>query len=172
MRFILFVSIVLSSVDPMAAADEKANNPEAKLLGIWKTIRVERDAKKSTTSMTQIVFKKGARLEIHETDPMFGNTAVVERFKLRARGKTMEIDLGQTTDEGKPVFGNELKDGTTEYFPCSRGIYKLEKDKLTICWQYDAEKPRPKTFSTKDGDGKTLWVLERVESETKAKRDE
>ena len=43
-----------------------------------------------------------------------------------------------------------------------RGIYKLDGDKLMICYAYDPDLPRPTEFKTKAGERGYLYVLERV----------
>ena len=46
-----------------------------------------------------------------------------------------------------------------------KGIYLLEGDKLTICYAYDPELPRPTEFKTMPGVKGYLYVLERVKIE-------
>lgn len=42
------------------------------------------------------------------------------------------------------------------------GLYELVKDRLTMCYCYDQEAPRPKTLTTEGGRPHILVVLERV----------
>jgi hypothetical protein len=43
-----------------------------------------------------------------------------------------------------------------------KGIYSLEGDKLTSCYAYDPELPRPTEFKTMPGVRGYIYVLERV----------
>ncbi len=46
-----------------------------------------------------------------------------------------------------------------------KGIYKLEGDKLTICYAYNPDSPRPADFKTDADVASYLYVLERVKKE-------
>ena len=46
-----------------------------------------------------------------------------------------------------------------------KGIYKLEGDKLTICYSYNPDSPRPTEFKTDADVASYLYVLERVKKE-------
>jgi uncharacterized protein (TIGR03067 family) len=43
-----------------------------------------------------------------------------------------------------------------------KGIYRLDGDKLTICYAYDPDSPRPTEFKTMPGGITYMYVLERV----------
>jgi uncharacterized protein (TIGR03067 family) len=43
-----------------------------------------------------------------------------------------------------------------------KGIYSLDGDKLTICYAYDPDLPRPTDFKTEQGVPGYIYVLERV----------
>jgi uncharacterized protein (TIGR03067 family) len=46
-----------------------------------------------------------------------------------------------------------------------KGIYSLDGDKLTICYAYDPDLPRPTEFKTEQGVPGYIYVLERVKKE-------
>ena len=46
-----------------------------------------------------------------------------------------------------------------------KGIYLLEHDKLTLCYAYDPDSPRPTEFKTTSGDRCYLYEFERVKEE-------
>jgi uncharacterized protein (TIGR03067 family) len=54
--------------------------------------------------------------------------------------------------------------GLNEAFPFGgHGIYKLDGDRLTVCWAVSGE--RPKQFVTKPGDDARLYVLKRAKAQ-------
>jgi uncharacterized protein (TIGR03067 family) len=168
MRLYLSCLLAMTLLVQTAFAQEAAKPSAKELVGTWKLIKAERDGKKwEKPFITQIVFTEEGEIELHEASDM-GKFVSVDKFKLRQGETHKELDTGKTTADGKPVFGDMLKTGTTEYFPCTRSIYKIENNTLTICRQRDPEKPRPDAFSTKEGDKAVLYVLERVDSKPKA----
>ena len=138
---------------------------ENELLGTWKLVKAERDGKPSKAYITKLVFKKGGKIEIYETSRK-GQFASIGKFKVRMRGKVKELDEGHTTKDGKPIQSRD-KSGELSYLSANRGIYKIEKGTLTICWQFLGDRPRPKAFKTKKGDRAELLVLKRVVPKTK-----
>ncbi len=65
----------------------------------------------------------------------------------------ISLDPAKTPKQIDINHGEAIKD---------KAIYKLDGNKLTICQH---EKDRPSDFTTKKGDGRTLWVLERVKAD-------
>jgi uncharacterized protein (TIGR03067 family) len=101
----------------------------------------------------------GFKLEDDDAQAYFrtvkGNTYTVFRYR-KALGKgTFTLDAGKKprTIDVTPA-GGKVKP--------ILGIYKIEKDKLTICHAAPG-KPRPAVFSAKEGSGHTLvvWVREK-----------
>lgn len=154
LRTAVICAVALACLDKQQAA---AAEPD--LQGSWKLMTAERDGKRCQTSLTKLVFKRGRVIEIHETTPR-GQFVSVGQYKVRQRGELMELDEGDTTADGKPVQERD-KTGELSYVPSHRGIYKIEQDKLTICWQSDGARPRPKAFKTQKGDQAELLVLRR-----------
>lgn len=159
MRFWLTFVVALGVPAIPCAGQKITKLSEKEILGTWDLVRAESDGKKYKPYITKLVFKKGGRVEIHEESGK-GHTVVVTRFRIRKRGDLKELDEGSTTEDGKPILGR-LKGGGTAYEPASRGIFKIEKDTLTICWQRVGKRPRPKKFETKKGDRTELLVLKR-----------
>ncbi|MCA9070807.1 MAG: TIGR03067 domain-containing protein [Planctomycetaceae bacterium] len=161
MRMLLALGLGVSVLLLTVAADETKKVENKDLVGTWKVVKAERDGMPYKPYITQIVIKKNGELELHETSGK-GRFVSLEDYKTRQGKKHKELDMGETTDDGKPIFGNTLKGGGTEYFPCTRCIYKIEKGQLTLCTQTKATNPRPTSFTTKKGDWSTLYVLMRV----------
>ncbi len=128
-------------------ADEAADTEARRLDGTWKFISLESDGDKAPEEVIQ-----GWRWVIRDgvlTIPGEGQSSLEV-----APSKTPKA-LDMTSLEGK---------SKGKSFRC---IYKLEKDRLTICFpegkQDSQDKTRPKEFD--GGKGRSLIILERIEDE-------
>jgi uncharacterized protein (TIGR03067 family) len=77
-------------------------------------------------------------------------------------GTTIVLDPGKT-----PHAIDVIPDGGPAQGKHVLGIYKLEKDRLTICMA-DADQPRPREFKAEKGSKQTLMVFIRAGAGSKA----
>ena len=141
------VAVVLSMVVP-AFADDPNKDDHDEIEGTWKVVSSEIDGKPLAAErikdmrvvhthkdgVHRFVFKKG--------DEVQAEGIVKHDEKMSPKGfdttYTKGINKGQTI----------------------KGIYKLDDNKLTVCWDTD-DPERPKDFSSKPGSGHTLRVYAR-----------
>lgn len=142
--FFVFAGTAAHAADP--AADEVK-----RLQGEWQVIEVEAKGKKVTKDDAEV---KGMRFVIKDNELVAqadgGGAERKKTFKLDPAKTPKEIDI--TSLDGRE------KDTTAA---C---IYKLEKDRLTICIPYFTKDPskRPTEFKAGADDGLMLFTLERV----------
>jgi RNA polymerase sigma-70 factor (ECF subfamily) len=137
------------------AKDGAAADDARALQGVWQAVWIESDGQKADSDEVgdfRMTFK-GNELTIGHAD---GNGRTRKStFKLDPTKSPKEIDI-------LSLDGQE-KDQTTP------GIYALDKSRLRICMPR-AVGPRPKDFTTRQGDGKLVLVLERVDPKAPARR--
>jgi len=124
------------------AGDEEAQKKEkAALHGTWKIISLENNQGKDAGA-------EGATLEFDKDGKNItftkDNQTKKGTFTLNPGGKPKEIDI-KPSDEDKTF----------------EGIYKIEKDKLTICLAPEPGDGRPNEFALTDGKKYLLIVLEK-----------
>ena len=135
------VALLFAVVSPTRAEDDPKKVQES-LQGEWRMVELIRDGRpepKEEVRDTKATFK-GNQLSMQTGK----RGAEVSSFTLDPKANPPAIDL-------KP---------TGEKFTV-RGIYKLEKDTLTLCFSFDG-KDRPKEFKSEKGRGIGMVVLERV----------
>jgi uncharacterized protein (TIGR03067 family) len=138
------IAAILAAVLTLAAyrpdPDPVADDRKA-LEGAWKVVLFEAEGKAIADKVgTRIVFAKGVMtIKGKKSDEPLS-------FRLDPMKQPKEITLAPAK------FGPAPEDGF-------RGIYKIEKGKVTICFNKDPEGARPKAFESKDR--QDLVVLER-----------
>ena len=144
--FRLTIALLLA-MPALAGADDKdeAQKELKKFEGTWKVKSFEFSGKKDgppaeEREKMRMVFK-GDKLTIKGT-PRGDHDVTVE---LDPSKKPAHINLNPPKDEGGRVV---------------KGIYKFEKDTLTICGNQGDD--RPTEFALKDGTQIALLVLERI----------
>ena len=131
---------------PSGRADDAKATPKA-LQGKWKLVGGERDGKAIPEGEVRegtVTFDKEGRVTASVTGyEMEG----MVKFDPTKKPHTLEVTHTKGPDKDKKQFG----------------IYKLEKNKLTVCVTPPgkAEEERPAGFTTKDSDN-VLFVFERV----------
>jgi len=139
----LFAATAVSADDAKDKADEAVKQEQEKLKGKWKVVRHEFSGR---------IGKEA-----------FGEPDEIKGDKwLRPQRKTAEYGLKlDPAKDPKQVelTADRLGDKTL------KGIYKLDGDKLTICYAYAPDLPRPTEFKTKRGDNCYLYELERVKKD-------
>jgi uncharacterized protein (TIGR03067 family) len=126
-----------------AGADSaSATKDSDRIQGSWVLVRTERDGQAL----------EGDALKASNVRMVFEGEQVIARMgdKSASLG-TFALDPSQTPK----AFDRIYPDGSPR-----RGIYRLERDTLTICFA-DVRKQRPKEFGTKPGNGATLVVYKR-----------
>ena len=143
--FFVFAGAAARAADPVA--DEVKE-----LQGEWQAVEVELKGKKLTRDDAEA---KTMRFVIKDNGLTVGNTEKAGR----ERKKTFKLDPSKTPKEiDITSLDGQEKDTTAA---C---IYKLEKDRLTICMPYFTKDPskRPTEFKSGADDGLMLLTLERV----------
>jgi uncharacterized protein (TIGR03067 family) len=114
-----------------------------RLVGAWKIVAAEVNGEKQPKIVGHRLVFDGKTLRFEDAQ----GTAIPPRtrYVLRPDKKPREIDI--------------LRTGGAE--EVSLGIYALDGDRLKLCYA-KAGNPRPTGFTTKDGDGRALALLERV----------
>jgi uncharacterized protein (TIGR03067 family) len=127
---------------PSAAAADDQSDRE-KLQGKWKIVRCEFAGRNQDQSV-------GVEDTISDARWLRPQRRTAEyRFKLDSSTNPRSVDLS----------ADRLGDQTL------KGIYSLEGDRLTICYSYDPQGPRPTEFKTTEETRAYLYVLERVKKE-------
>jgi len=93
----------------------------------------------------------------------------IGKMKVVQKGAEWTFHLGDDSTQGKdvPYPDKKPKEIDSVYLngPANgktvKGIYKVDGDTVTYCWA-EPDKARPKDFTTKEKDGLTLMVLEKV----------
>ena len=129
---------------PLTFAEDK--KPTKALQGEWKVVSftvTAMDLPKEETDKMKVTVKDGIlTLKSAKTEKSLDITLTLD-----PKAKPATVDL--TWVEG----------GQEATVP---GIYKVEKDKLTICYEHNSAGKRPKEFKSDDGGRTVLLVLERV----------
>ena len=136
----LFAFTGVSADDARDKTDKAIKQEQEKLQSKWKIVRQE--------------FSGAVTKEVSdEPDEIKGDKW------LRPKRKTAEygLKLDPTKDPKQVDLTAERLANKT-----LKGIYKLDGDKLTICYAYDPDQARPTEFKTKRGDKCYLYELERV----------
>lgn len=135
---------MLALVAFACAEDKKPTDP---LQGEWKMVSftaTAMDLPQEQIDKMKVVVKGDIMTWKFATDEDKGFDITIT---LDPKTKPATIDL--TWIEGG-------KEGTVP------GIYKVEKDTLTICYEHNSAGKRPKEFKSEDGGRTVLMVLERV----------
>jgi uncharacterized protein (TIGR03067 family) len=128
----LVLAVVLAPLAAGGQAGDEAVKEELKQLqGDWKAIKGEADNNAFTGGDPIII--EGDKLSLVIRDRI----AFVGKIKINPKASPKTIDWELTEGPGGVV--GKIKPG----------IYKLEKDKLEICWNPEGSKERPKRFTTK-----------------------
>ena len=115
--------------------------PLAKFDGTWTIVSVERDPPEKRGEQFRCVINDGrAKIYLPSEDKPAG--ALTFKVDSTATPKTMDI-----RPDGEQIW--------------LHAIYKLDGDKLTICWKSIEEKRPPTEFTSKAGTGQTVVTLER-----------
>jgi uncharacterized protein (TIGR03067 family) len=134
---VLLVLVATLVATSAPAGDGKKD--EDLLQGTWTVVRLERSGRAEQGDLSFITVKITGNelvlMEMEEKDPP-------RQFKLDASKNPKQIDF---LGKGKEI---------------APGIYKLDKDKLTLCYNRNGE-PRPTKFSTSADDSHVVMVLER-----------
>jgi uncharacterized protein (TIGR03067 family) len=132
-----------------AAQDDAAKLEMKKLQGVWKTVGVEIEGRKTEppADMAGSVVIKGGTYTVKAVTET-GEKVVSElTFKLDPTKDPKAIDF--TTAAG-PDKGKQIK-----------GIYKLEGDTLKVCFNPKKDGERPTSFATKAGSSVRLNIFKR-----------
>jgi uncharacterized protein (TIGR03067 family) len=124
-------------------ADGEAKDKEA-MQGDWNCDKMVRDGMALPDDAAQALFRN-----------VKGDAYTVHRFRAKAGSGTFKLDASKTPKQ-IDMTPDGGKAGTIE------GIYKIDGDKLTMCYAAPKGK-RPTAFESKEDSGVTLtvWVREK-----------
>jgi uncharacterized protein (TIGR03067 family) len=129
---------------PATARADDAEDTLKKLAGTWKATRLVNDGREGEAEQlkdTQLVIKEDGAYILRQSQGHTDGKLTVDPSKSPARMEaTYETSGGE---RGK-----------------AECIFKLDGDKLTVCWSDQGA--RPEEFSAESGSGNRLMVLERV----------
>lgn len=145
MRSHLLVALMLSSAAVAADQPAPGAKDQERLQGTWRVVALENEGKPVPAEAI-----KGATLTFtkDQYELKGGREEFRGRFKLHATQEPRGIDSTFVEADGKEKG-------------VAVGIYKLEGDRLTICWR-QGDKDRPREFGSKPESGLRLLVAERV----------
>jgi uncharacterized protein (TIGR03067 family) len=121
--------------------DPVVNEDRKRLEGTWLLVKVERDG-------GAVPFPNGFRYTFAGDKMITGTSEFSVKLDYCIDPKADPKWLDATDTERNP-------------YSTGRQIYKLEGDRLIVC-MYVYGRERPTTFTTSKGDGRTLYVLQRV----------
>jgi uncharacterized protein (TIGR03067 family) len=138
----LCVAVAATAVGARQALADKKETPKdaEKILGTWALVSYEEGGKKAPEELlknAQVVLTAGGKMTVKNADGKVSELT----YKLGPDSKPKEFDC--TDDKGRMMFG----------------IYKLDGDTLTVC--YDRGGDRPTEFASKPGTSVVLEVLKR-----------
>jgi uncharacterized protein (TIGR03067 family) len=132
--------VLCLSLAALAFADKEVTTKDRDAMqGDWACESLTRDGTALPDDDAQALFRT-----------VKGDTYVVSRFRTKAGSGTFTLDAAKSPKEIDIVPGGQKK-------VVIKGIYKLEKDVLTICHAAPGGK-RPTAFASKEGSGDTLTV--------------
>jgi uncharacterized protein (TIGR03067 family) len=124
-------------------AGDAAKEELKRLQGTWKVLKMQQDGKPAPAEMvekTQVVFT-GDKVTV----TISGERDEVATITVDPSKNPATVDICPEKEKG-----------------VIKGIYKLVKNQLTVCFAKDPKRPRPKEFSSTEEAGTGLIVLERV----------
>jgi uncharacterized protein (TIGR03067 family) len=136
-----FAATLFIAVAAQAGDDEAQKKERAALHGVWKIISLENNKGKDPNI-------EGATLEFDKDGKnlTFSKDGQTKKgtFTVNPTGKPKEIDI-KPNDENKTF----------------EGIYRIEKDKMTLCLAPDSGDGRPNEFALKEGKNYLIIIMER-----------
>jgi RNA polymerase sigma factor (sigma-70 family) len=142
---------------------DKAKDEEKPRIGGWMLIAKEQDGKRQEypqgTGVTLLLTDGGFQLIVTTINPLGNGSSATScgfRYKLDPKQQPKAIDLVYA--EGK-------------HEPWLQGIYKLEGDRLIICWSEKGIE-RPTDFTVKPGSDRTLNVYKRIKEEDERRTED
>ena len=145
MKTRLIAVVAVGVLAAAASADDAAVKKELeKFTGSWQAVAVEHDGKKATEEQVKTVklTVRGDKYTFQVGEQVIEGTHKVDPSK---SPKQIDADRSKGPDAGKTL----------------RGIYELDDETFKVCFA-PAEKDRPTSFATKEGEGQRLMTFKRV----------
>lgn len=137
--------IVLFGTMALAIGQDTPNPDLEALQGTWKVVEAEvggEPVEDPSLEESTIVFE-GTTVRVTGVQEEDFQAQVSLNSETSPRQIDVVMDVGE--DQGETV----------------RGIYKIENERATFCWAEPGQ-PRPESFSTEEGTGQRLIVVERA----------
>jgi uncharacterized protein (TIGR03067 family) len=142
-RFGVSAVLVIALVAAGTAGDGDAAKKELqRLQGTWKVLKMLMEGKPVPDEMIE---KAQVVVSGHKATVKIGEKDETAFITVDPTKKPAAIDVRPEKEKG-----------------VIKGIYKLEKDRLTVCIAGKPDAPRPKEFTSTEESGTGLIVLERV----------
>ncbi len=135
--------------DPPKASQDKNSGERARIQGAWVLADAEINGMKlpAETSARTTLAVTGDRWEVDPPAPgPDGKPEIVFKLAPKAMPKAIDLIRRNGPDKGKAF----------------KGIYRLEKDVLTVCIAFTYEAPRPAEFTAPAGADRVLLVWKRT----------
>jgi uncharacterized protein (TIGR03067 family) len=139
---LLFISLLCQAPPPYRDPAEQAIAAQQ---GTWLATSSRRDGQDAPAEIVRTI-----------TRTVEKDHVVWKRDGKNFAGTTIVLDPSRT-----PAAIDVIPDGGPAHGKRVLGIYKLEKDRLTICMA-DADQPRPREFKAEKGSKQTLMVFTRA----------
>ncbi len=153
MNWNVLAVVALVTLAAGTPAEDKAGDARKELAGVWATVSMVVDGEEIPADRCE-----GVRLEV---DPA-GKYALRDIYR-SPDGKPYERGRLVLDAASSPKAIDLLAAQGPDRDLSSLGIYKLEGDRLTLCYAQAGVKTRPTKFASKAGkDGVVLHVLRRV----------
>lgn len=141
-RGLLLIALTAFLTGAGPAKEDAVKEEIRKLEGTWRCTSVEVGGKRLPEEKVK---EAGIKLEI-------------KGDKWSLKSKTFNTEMTCRID---PTQKPKAVDTKHEKGKTNLAIYELDGDKLKFCDAGQADRPRPKDFSTEAGTPQTLWVFER-----------
>jgi RNA polymerase sigma factor (sigma-70 family) len=134
-----------------------ATDEKKRLDGEWVLTATEQEGMKAS-------YSRGSDILLTLTGETFRLAVTTTRPPLSNESELSITEYTYKVDSGKSPRAIDLYRSDAE--PFLHGIYRLDKDRLTLCWG-ERNKDRPTDFDVKLGSGRTLQVFKRREHRPK-----
>jgi len=158
----VLLAALCAVASPVCRADEQRDRAIQELQGAWRLVAAEKDGKKLPPEHKDdrtLMVIQGQDMTIKPEDPVAAQARRI-RAKVGQRHIRFKIDPSKSPKYIDITSLDGQEKGET--FAC---IYKVGKGRFTLCGPFvktaDLAR-RPAEFTTKDGDGRMVYIFERV----------
>ncbi|HEX4146653.1 MAG TPA: TIGR03067 domain-containing protein [Pirellulales bacterium] len=149
---VVLTTICAISTWVTAAPVDKATRDDLdSAVGSWELIEHQFAGKKQDPSKTVVTLARD-----DEDDNRDDN------YEIKVDGKVVEAGILDFDADVSPKAYNVTQYAKFNKPGVFRGIYKIDGDKMTLCYNTNADAKRPSEFAAKEGSTNRLYVLKRI----------